>query len=340
MQAVVYHNYGSPNVLRMEVVQKPVPQENEVLLKVMAASVAAGDWHLLRADPFPTRFAFGLLKPKYKILGASVAGRVEATGLNVTQFRVGDALFGDLSDSGFGAFAEYVAAPQGAFALKPHNMSFEQAAAVPVSAVTALQALRQGQIQAGKTDLDFSAIGAEKSRKKVLINGASGGVGIFAVQIAKALGAEVTAVCSTRNVELVRSLGADHVIDYTKEDFTQKAERYDLILAANGYHPLSAYQRALTPQGVYVMSGGATAQMFEAMLLGPLRSKKDGQRMGNLLAKPNQQDLIFVKELMEAGKMTPVIDRSFPLHEVADAIRFLETGHPKGKVVITVASDA
>ncbi|MCC6456346.1 MAG: NAD(P)-dependent alcohol dehydrogenase [Caldilineaceae bacterium] len=321
MQAIVYHNYGSPDVLKLEEVQKPVLQDNEVLVKVVAASTAAGDWHLLRADPFLIRFMFGLLRPKYKILGSDVAGRVEAVGRNVTEFRPGDEVFGDLSMSGFGAFAEYVAAPENAFALKPTNLTFEQAASVPVSAVTALQGLREGHIQPGQ---------------KVLINGASGGVGTFAVQIAKAFGAEVTAVCSTSKVEMARSIGADHVIDYTQEDFTQNGEHYDLILAVNGYHPLSAYQRALSPKGAYVITGGSTAQMFEAMLLAPWRSRKDGQKMSNILAKPNQKDLVFMKELIEAGKVTPVIDRCFPLRYVADAIRYLEAGHAKGKVVIAV----
>lgn len=321
MKAIVYHTYGSPDVLNLEEVQKPAPQEGEVLVKVVAASVAAGEWHLLRADPFLVRFMSGLLKPKYKILGAAVAGRVEAVGRNVKQFQPGDAVFGDLSLCGFGAFAEYVAAPETAFALKPTNATFEEAATVPVSAVTALQGLRQGQIQPGQ---------------RVLINGASGGVGTFAVQIAKALGAEVTAVCSTSKMEMVRSLGADHVIDYTQEDFTQNGQRYDLILAANGYRPLAAYQRALTPTGSYVMTGGSTAQMFEAMLLGPWRSRNSGQKMGNMLAKPNQKDLLFVKDLMEAGKVTAVIERRYPLNAVPDAIRYLETGHAKGKIVITV----
>lgn len=321
MKAIVYHTYGSPDVLHMEEVQKPVPQDDEVLVKVVAASVAAGEWHLLRADPFLIRLMSGLLTPKYKILGAALAGWVEAVGRNVTQFQPGDAVFGDLSLCGFGAFAEYVAAPESAFAPKPTNATFEEAATVPVSAVTALQGLRQGQIQPGQ---------------KVLINGASGGVGTFAVQIAKALGAEVTAVCSTSKMEQVRSLGADQVVDYTQEDFSNYGPRYDLILAANGYRPLSAYQRALTPQGNYVMTGGASAQMFEAMLLGPLRSRKGGQKMGNVLAKPNQQDLLFIKALMEAGKVTPVIERRYPLTAVPDAIRYLEAGHAKGKIVITV----
>jgi len=324
MQAIVYHTYGSPDVLKLEEVQKPVPQDGEVLVKVIAASTAAGDWHLLRAKPFLVRFMYGLLKPKHPILGSDMAGRVEAVGSNVTQFQPGDEVFGDLSACGFGAFAEYVVAPENALALKPANMTFEQAAAVPVSGVTALKGLRDhGPIQPGQ---------------KVLINGASGGVGTFAVQIAKAFGAEVTAVCSTGNLEMARALGADHVIDYTQEDFTQNGERYDLILAANGYHPLSAYQRALSPQGTYVMTGGSTAQMFEAMLLGPWRSRKGGQKLGNLLAKPDQKDLMFMKELLEAGRVTPVIDRRFPLRDVADAIRYVEAGHAKGKVVITVGA--
>lgn len=322
MKAIVYHTYGSPDVLKLEEVQTPTPKDNEILVKVQAAAAAAGDWHLLRADPFLVRLMYGLLTPKYKILGADVAGRVEAVGRSVTQFQPGDEVFGDLSRCGFGAFAEYVAAPESAFALKPTNLTFAEAAAVPVSAVTALLGLREGNIQAGQ---------------QVLINGASGGVGTFAVQIAKAFGAEVTAVCSTSKVAMVRALGADHVIDYTQEDFTKNGERYELIMAANGYQPLSAYQRALTPQGRYVMTGGATAQMFEAMLLGAWRSKKGGQKLGNILVKPSQTDLQVMKELIEAGKVKPVIDRCYPLPGVPDAIRYVEAGHAKGKVVITVA---
>lgn len=323
MQAIVYHNYGSPDVLKLEEVQKPVPQDDQVLVKVVAASTAAGDWHLLRADPFMMRFVYGLLKPKYKILGADVAGRVDAVGRNVTQFRPGDEVFGDLSLSGFGAYAEYVAVPDTALALKPKRLTFEQSAAVPVSAVTALQGLRAGNIQAGQT---------------VLINGASGGVGTYAVQIAKALGAEVTAVCSTGNVAMARSIGADHVVDYTREDFSQSGRKYDLILAVNGYNPIKAYQRALAPNGSYIMTGGSTAQMFQAMLMGPWLSRKSSQKLGNILVKPTQTDLVFVRELIDAGKVTPVIDRCYPLRDVADAIRYVEAGHAKGKVVITVES--
>jgi NADPH:quinone reductase-like Zn-dependent oxidoreductase len=235
-------------------------------------------------------------------------------------FKLGDEVFGDISAGGWGGFAEYVCAHEDALVLKPANLSFEETAAVPMAAVTALQGLRQGQIRAGQ---------------KVLINGASGGVGMFAVQIAKALGAEVTGVCSTRNVDMVRSLGADHVIDYTKEDFTQNGHRYDLILAANGARAISDYKRALGPKGTYVMSGGAMSQMMQAMLLGPWMSR-NGQKMGNLAAKPNKSDLVFVKELLEAGKVKPVIDRCYPLSETAEAIRYLEEGHAQGKVVIIV----
>jgi len=322
MKAIVNTHYGSPDVLQLKEVEKPAPSDHEVLVKVLAASAAAGDWHLLRAQPFLMRFTYGLLKPKHQILGAAFAGRVETVGRNVTQFQPGDEVFGDVSACGFGAFAEYVSVPEHAVALKPTRLTFEEAATVPVSAVTALQGLRdQGHIQPGQ---------------KVLINGASGGVGTFAVQIAKAFGTEVTAVCSTRNVDMVRSIGADHVIDYTQEDFTKNGQRYDLILAVNGYHPISAYQRALSQEGRYVMTGGSMAQMFQAMLLGPWLSKNGSQKMGNLLAKPNQKDLVFVKELLEAGKVVPVIERRYPLREVPEAIRYVEEGHAKGKVVITV----
>jgi NADPH:quinone reductase-like Zn-dependent oxidoreductase len=321
MKAIVYAEYGSPDVLELKEVAKPTPKDNEVLIKVHAASLNAADWHYLRADPFLIRFTSGLLKPKNTFLGADVAGRVEAVGRTVTQFKPGDEVFGDLSESGRGTFAEYVCASENALALKPANLSFEEAAAVPLAAVTALQGLRKGQIQPGQ---------------KVLINGASGGVGMFAVQIAKALGAEVTAVCSTLNVDIVRSIGADHVIDYTKEDFTRNGHRYDLILAANGYHPISDYRRVLTPNGTYVMTGGAMSQLSEAMIKGPWISMRGSQKMGNLLAKPNKEDLAFMKELLETGKVKAVIDRCYPLSEVPEALRYLEEGHAQGKVVITV----
>src|SRR5258708_3544968 len=324
MRAIVYHTYGSPDVLKLEEVQKPVPQDDEVLVKVHGTSVNAGDWaHLLRGKPFLMRFmGFGLLKPKNTILGSDIAGRVEAVGRNVTQFQSGDEVFGNTAKYGFGGFAEYVSVPENALVLKPTNISFEEAAAVPQAALADVQGVRdKGHIKKGK---------------KVLINGAGGGVGAFAVELAKSFGAEVTAVCSTRNLDIVRSLGADHVIDYTQEDVTRNGQRYDLILAVNGYHSISDYKRALNPEGVYVMTGGSNAQMFQAMLLGPLISRTGRQKMGNSAHKPNKKDLIFMKELLEASKVKPVIDRRFPLRDVADAIRYLEAGHAQGKVVITV----
>lgn len=326
MKAIVYEKYGPPDVLELKEVAKPTPKDGEVLIKVHAASVNAADWHLLTADIFLVRLmGMGLFKPKNTILGADVAGRVEAVGPNVKQFQPGDEVFGDIAGYGFGSFAEYVAVPESAVALKPANLTFEEAAAVPLAAVTALQGLRdQGRIQPGQ---------------KVLINGASGGVGTFAVQIAKAFGAEVTAVCSPRNVDQARSLGADHVIDYTRKDFTENGQRYDLILAANGYHPLSAYKRALSPQGIYVMAGGSTTQMFQALLLGAWMSEKGGKKLGALTAKANQKDLLIIKELLEGGKVVPVIDKHYPLSDTAEALRYLGQGHARGKVVITMGQN-
>lgn len=323
MKAIIYTEYGSPDVIQFKEVEKPTPKDDQVLIKVHAASVNAGDLHYLRGTPWLFRLACGLLKPKNIFLGGDVAGRVEAVGKNVTQFQPGDEVLGDLSASGRGSFAEYVCASETALVLKPANLSFEEAAAFPVAAVTALHGLQSSkQIQPGQ---------------KVLINGASGGVGMFAVQIAKAFGAEVTAVCSTKNVDRMRSIGADHVIDYTREDFTKNGQQYDFILAANGYRPISAYKRALTPNGTYVMTGGATAQMFEAMLLGPVLSMTGNKKMGNVMTKPDQEKLTFIKQLFETGKVKSVIDRCYPLSEVAEAIRYLEAGHAQGKVVITVA---
>ncbi len=323
MKAIVYTKYGSPDVLQLQEVEKPVPKDGEVLIKVQTASVNTADWRLLRGDPFLLRLESGLLKPKRPILGGDVAGRIEAVGRNVQQFQPGDEVFGDISGCGWGAFAEYVAVPESVLALKPANITFEEAAAVPLAGVTALQGLRHaGQIQPGQ---------------KVLINGASGGVGTFAVQIAKSFGAEVTAVCSTRNLDMARSIGADHVIDYTRENFTQKGQRYDVILAVNGYHPLSDYKRALSPGGRYVCAGGSMAQIFQALLLGAWLSRTGDKKLGSMgVAKPDQKDLVFMKELLEAGKIIPVIDRCYPLSEAAEAIRYLEEEHAQGKVVITV----
>jgi NADPH:quinone reductase-like Zn-dependent oxidoreductase len=324
MKAIVYTKYGPPDVLNLEEVREPTPRDDEVLIKVHAASANARDWRLLRADPFLVRLNLGLLKPKHNTLGSDIAGRVEAVGGNVKQFQPGDEVFGDLSGGGFGGggFAEYVCARENALVSKPADMTFEEAAAAPMAAVTALQGLRdKGRIQPGQ---------------KVLINGASGGVGTFAVQIAKSFGAEVTGVCSTRKSDMVRALGADHVIDYTQEDFTRNGQRYDLILAVNGYRPISDYKRALNDKGIYVMVGGSSAQLFQALLLGPFVSMTGSKKMGALSAKPDQEDLVFVKELVEAGKVIPVIDRRYPLSGVAEALRYLEEGHARGKVVITV----
>jgi NADPH:quinone reductase-like Zn-dependent oxidoreductase len=322
LKAIVYEKYGSPDVLKLKEVEKPSPKDNEVLVKICASSINDGDDSLVKGSPFIARLSSGLLKPKYTIPGGDVAGIVEAVGRNVTQFKPGDEVFGDLGESGFGTYAEYVSAPENVLALKPVNMTFEEAAAVPQYAVVALQCLRDnGQIQ---------------QRKKALINGASGGVGTFAVQIAKSYGAEVTGVCSTKNTDLVRSLGADHVIDYTKEDFTQKEQRYDLILDNVVNRPISDYTRALTPNGRYV----SVKFNASAMILGPLISMTGSKKVSQFMHKPNVKDLVFIKELLEAGKVVPVIDRRYLLSEVAEAFREYGERHPSGKVVITVEHDA
>ncbi|MBI9046424.1 MAG: NAD(P)-dependent alcohol dehydrogenase [Anaerolineaceae bacterium] len=322
MKAIICEKYGSPDVLEFKEVEKPAPNENEVLIKVCAASVNAYDWHMLSADIFLVRLmGGGLFKPQNIIPGADIAGRVEAAGKNIRHFQPGDEVFGEV---GHGGFAEYVCAPEDRIALKPANLSFEEAAAVPMAALTALQGLRdEGKIQPGQ---------------KVLINGASGGVGTFAVQIAKSFGAEVTAVCSQRNLEQALSIGADQVIDYTQEDFTQNGLQYDLILAANGFQPLSDYKRALSPQGIYVMAGGTMAQIFQAMLLGAWMSKTGGRKMGGVSANINPEDLNVLKGLLEAGKIVPVIDKRYPLSDVREALRYLGEGHARGKVVISVES--
>lgn len=323
LKAIVYEKYGPPDVLQLKEVEKPTPRDGEVLIKIHAASINYADWGLLRGKPFLVRLMeFGPLKPKNKILGADVAGRVEAVGVNAKQFQPGDEVFGDLSACGWGSLAEYVSVPENALALKPANISFEEAAAVPLAGVTALQGIRdKGQIKPGQ---------------KILINGASGGVGTFAVQIAKSYGTEVTAVCSTRNLDMARSIGADQVIDYTQEDFTQNDQRYDLIIAANGNHSISEYKRALSPKGTYVCTGGSLAQIFQSLLLGPWISMTGSKKMGNSAAKPNQKDLVFMKELLEAGKVVPVIDKRYTLSEAPEAFRYLGEGHAQGKVVIIV----
>jgi NADPH:quinone reductase-like Zn-dependent oxidoreductase len=323
MKAIIFTQYGSPDVLQLAEVEKPTPNENQVLVKVQAAAANPLDWHRLRADPFLVRLDGGLFKPKNPKLGADLAGIVEAVGRNVTEFKPGDEVFGG---SG-GAFAEYACVHQKYLALKPANLSFAEAASTPVVGFTALQGLRDaGQIQAGQ---------------KVLINGASGGIGTFAVQLAKAYGAAVTGVCSSRNLELVRSIGADHVVDYTQEDFTRNGRQFDLIYDTVGNRSVTDYKRALTPQGTCVIAGFTTMpRLIEHLLLGPLRSKSGGKKVGMMgTAKPNKADLLVIKELLETGQIVPVIDRTYPLAETAAAIRYLETGRARGKVIITVAEE-
>lgn len=322
MKAIVRHTYGSPDVFRLEEVRKPSAGETDVLIRVHAASANAGDWHLMRGTPFPFRLVAGLLKPKHTIIGTDIAGRVEAVGRQVKQFKAGDDVFGELSRSGFGGYAEYVSAPETALALKPSNASFEEAAATPTSGLTALQGLRKGKIQAGQ---------------RVLIHGAAGGVGTFAVQVAKSFGTEVTAVCGPASVNIVRSIGADHVLDYTRDDFAQAGQRYDLILAVNGDRSIWDYRRALRRNGAYIMSGGSNRQLLQALFYGPLLSLGN-QKFGNLLTRPGQPDLLFLKTLIETGKVKPVIDRRYALREVPEAIRYVEEGHARGKVVVTVAT--
>jgi NADPH:quinone reductase-like Zn-dependent oxidoreductase len=324
MKAIVYEQYGPPNVLQLKDVATPAPADNEVLIKICAASVNPYDWHFMRGDPWFIRLMLGLRKPKVTRLGFDVAGRVEVVGRNVIQFKPGDEVFGGCR----GAFAEFVCAAENDLALKPVNLSFEEAAAVPMAAITALQGLRdKGHIKPGQ---------------KVLIDGASGGVGTFAIQIAKAFGTEVTAVCSTRNLDRARSLGADHLIDYTRDDFTRNGQSYDLILAANAYHSIFAYQRSLNRNGICVKSGGGSASL-QAMLLESLLSLMlslfGGKKICGFIAKLNKKDLVILKDLLEAGKVVPMIDRRYPLSNTAEAIRYLEKGHAQGKVILTVEHD-
>ncbi len=324
MKAIICPKYGSPDVLQLREVVKPAPQEDEVLIKIHAASINARDWRFMRANPFFIRLVpGGFLQPKNKILGADVAGWVEAVGRNVRQFKPGDEVFGYLpSSTGRGTFAEYVCAEENLITLKPANLTFEQAATVPEAAMTALQGLRDnGNIQPGQ---------------KVLINGASGGVGTFAVQIAKVFGAEITAVCNTRNLDMVRSLGADHVIDYKKDDFTKNGQQYDLILAVNGFHPLSDYLRALKPQGRYVVVGGSMFQLFQAAINKKKISKTGHQKISIVSLVQSQEDLILIKELLESEIIMPVIDACYPISKTVEAFWYFEKVHPKGKVVISV----
>ena len=326
MKAIVYTEYGSADVLQLKEVKKPIPKDDEVLVKIHTASVNSSDVSMSRGEPFLARLWSGFLKPKYPILGSDIAGQVEAVGKNVKQLQPGDEVFGDISGCGWGGFAEYVSVPENTLALKPANLTFEEAATVPQAAVVALQGLRdKGQIKSGQ---------------KVLINGASGGIGTFAVQIAKSFGAEVTGVCSTRNLDMVRSIGADHVIDYTQVDFTQNGQRYDLIFTVVGNHSIFDFKRALTPEGTYVGSVNSTALIFQAMLLGPFISMTGNKKIVSLMAQANKEDLVFLKELLKAGKVVPVVDRRYPLSEVPDSVRYYGEGHAQGKVIITMAHNS
>lgn len=314
MKAIICTEYGPPDVLKIAEVQKPAPTDDQVLVRVRAASINQVD-RLFRGESYIVRAMTGLRKPKDPRVGRDLAGQVEAVGRNVTRFQPGDEVFG----TGLGAFAEYACTDQKNLAFKPANVTFEQAAAVPVAAITALQGLRdKGRIQPGQM---------------VLINGATGGVGTFAVQIAKSFGADVTGVCSTRNVDLVRSIGADRVIDYTREDFTQSAQRYDLVFDGVGNRSLSDCRRVMSPRGTYVVAGAKSlAQFFKAPLLSPFVS----QRVVMFVASINTADLAALMELIQAKKVTPVVDKSYPLSQVPEAVRYMEEGHPRGKIVITI----
>lgn len=321
MKAITYTEYGSPDVLRLEEVAKPVPKDGEVVVKVRAASVNALDRHFVRGSPRLARIFMGLRAPKLTCLGVDVAGEVDTVGPGVTGLKAGDPVFGTCR----GAFAEYAWTKQDRLLPMPRGLSFEAAAAVPIAGFTALQALRD--------------VGKLKPGQKVAIDGAGGGVGGIAVQIAKAFGAEVTAVCGAGNMDRMRALGAEHVVDYGKEDFTRSEKRYDLILGANAFHSLLDYRRALAPEGIYVITGGGGSQMLQAMLLAPFLSLAGSRKLRMKGAKAKQQDLQVLKEMLEAGKIKPDIDRRYTLEQTADAIRYMEAGHVRGKIVISVAAD-
>jgi NADPH:quinone reductase-like Zn-dependent oxidoreductase len=319
LKAIVRTKYGSADELSLGEIAVPVPNQDQVLVRVRAASVNPVDWHIMRGKPlFFRMMGFGLLKPKQQTLGTDIAGRIEAVGHNVTQFKIGDEVFG----SGIGGFAEYACCPQDRVALKAPGMTFEQAAAVPIAGITALQGLRDhGRLQPGQ---------------EVLITGASGGVGSFAVQIARALGATVTGVCSTRNVEMVRSLGADYVIDYTKEAFYQGAKQYDLILDNAAFYSVGKPLRAVKPGGSYILVGGQSVNFLVVTIRSLLPTGKNRPRVGGFVAKINRTDLTVLRELIETGKIAPVIDRTYSLAETPEAIRYVETNHARGKVVIVI----
>ena len=333
VKAIVCTEYGSPDVLQLKEVEKPTPKSNKVLVKVHAASLNAADFETLRGE-FVVRIA-SPRRPMHKILGSDIAGRVEGVGRDVKQFQPGDEVYGDLSVCGFGAFAEYVSVPEDALAPKPASMTFEEAATYPQAGLLALQNLRG--VGSPSPSSFFLDKGPVEPGQKVLINGAGGGVGTFAVQLAKFFGAEVTGVDSTKKLDMLRSIGADHVIDYTQEDYTKSGQRYDLILDVVAYRSIFAYRRALSPEGVFVYVGGSTKAIFQSLLLAPLISKFGRKKMGVVWQESNRrQDLVFLQELFEAGHVVPVIDRRYPLSELPEALRYLEEGHALGKVVITM----
>jgi len=323
MKAMIYTQYGPPTMLHLADTPNPVPKAGEVLVNIRAAAVNSADIRLLRGEPFIVRLmGYGVFKPKHSILGSDLAGHVEAIGSGVTVFKPGDAVYGDLSNYAMGGFAEYVAVPQAALAPMPATLNFEEAAAMPLAGITALQAVRdKAQVQAGM---------------RVAINGASGGVGTFAVQIAQSMGAEVTAIAGASKLEMLRELGASHVVDYAREDFTVHTAQYDAILAINGYHPLAHYARALKSGGRYVMVGGSDAQIFEALLRAPFMPKRDGKQFTALTAKSNHADLNALTALVEGGAVKPLIDRCYPLEKLTEAMQYLDEGHVRGKLVITM----
>jgi NADPH:quinone reductase-like Zn-dependent oxidoreductase len=324
IKAIRFTNYGSPDVLRYVDVAKPQPADGQVLIKVRAASINAADWHIMRGDPWLVRLMTGVFKPKLKfqILGTDVAGVVEAVGAGVTKVKPGDAVMAELSGTGWGGFAEYVRTTEQAMGAKPANLTFAQAAAMPCSGQTALQAVRDhGKVEAGQ---------------RVLVHGATGGVGSFAVQIAKACGAEVAAVGSTSKLDMLRTLGADHVIDYTQEDCAKNGQRYDVILDAGAFRPMTDFRDSLTPTGRYIMVGGSTRSLLAMMLKGPLISRKGCKRFMTFLQTTNADDLAALKQLAEAGNLTPAIDRTYALRDVPDAIRAMEARDVRGKHVVDV----
>ncbi len=322
MQAMTYRAYGAPDVLQSTTVAMPVPEASEVLVQVHAASLNQADLYLLRGEPLVARLFSGLRRPKHPILGADIAGRVVAIGSGVKTFQPGDAVYGDLSATGRGGFAEFVCAREEALAPKPASLSYGQAAAVPMAAVTALQGLR--------------AAGPVAAGERVLVHGASGGVGTFAVQLARAMGAQVTAVCSARHLEQARTFGAEHVIDYTQEDFTRDGRRYDLILVVNGRRSLAEYRRALSPRGRLVVAGGDVGTILQATLLGPVLSLIHRVTVRSLAARPSRDYLRFVGQLLDSGVVVPAIDRCYPLRELPEAMRYLANGHAGGKIIITM----